>query len=200
MHELAGCRLLMAEGVVDGFVTQYAAGVLRMQLEDIVTGRDVGDLVTVQVLDPVRGECTYRGLLAKLSGPEVDVVVTEAMGQRQRRSAARAAYQVTCLGVLDPNGDAEQFALTVIDVSATGLQFASRRTVEPGGLLVVRLPVDGTTLELKARVLRAEESRSVWRHGAELVDVDEPTREKLYRLVLRLQREEVRRAAEGRSD
>lgn len=198
MHELAGCRLLMAEGVIDGYVNEYAAGVLRMQLESPVLERAVGDAVTVQVLDPVRGECTYRGLLAKALGPAVDVVVVETMGQRQRRSAARAPYQVTCIGVVGKGEETEQLPLTVLDVSATGLRFSSRRKLADGSRITVLLPADGGTLELHALVLRAEEATSIWRYGAELVDVDDRTRERLYRLVLRLQREEVRRQSSER--
>ena len=202
MHELAGCRLLSAEGVIDGYVVEYGAGVLRMQLEAPVLEHGAGEPVTVQVLDPVRGECTYRGLLAKALGPTVDVVVVETTGQRQRRSAARAAYQVTCLAVADPDdrAAAEQIAVTVLDVSATGLRFSSRRELADGRPVVVRLPSDQGVLELRARVLRVEEGRGVWRYGAELVDVDEPTQERLYRLVMRLQREEVRRRAEQEQD
>jgi hypothetical protein len=198
MHELAGCRLLAAEGVIDGYVTQYAAGVLRMQLEAPLIGREVGDAVTVQVLDPVRGECTYRGIVAKAPGPAVDVVVMETTDQRQRRSAARASYQVTCLGSTEEDGERVQFALTVLDVSATGLRFSSKRHVPDGGLLRVHLPADGAVLDLRARALRADEGRHGWRHGAEFFDVDDATRERLYRLVMRLQREEVRRAAAER--
>ena len=198
MHELAGCRLLSAEGVIDGYVVEYAAGVLRMQLDAPVLEHDVGEPVTVQVLDPVRGECTYRGLLAKALGPTVDVVVVESSGQRQRRSAARAAYQVTCLAVIDPDHEetVEQIAVTVLDVSATGLRFSSRRELPDGSAILVWLPSDQGALDLRAHVLRVEEGHGVWRYGAALVDVDEPTQERLYRLVMRLQREEVRRRAE----
>lgn len=198
MHELAGCRLMAADGVIDGYVTQYAAGVLRLQLESALLAQEVGDPVTVQVLDPVRGECTYRGVLAKASGPAVDVVVVEAASQRQRRAAARAPYQVSCLGVEETDEGPVQLALTVLDVSATGLRFSSKRKVPDGGVLLVHLPAEGATLTLRARVLRVEEARHLWRHGAEFVDVDDPSRERLYRLVMRLQREEVRRAAEAR--
>ena len=66
MHELAGCRVLASAGPVDGYVTSYAAGVLRLSLEGPLVGRTVGDQVTVTVLDPVRGECTYRGLVDML--------------------------------------------------------------------------------------------------------------------------------------
>ena len=198
MHELAGCRLMAAEGVIDGYVTEYAAGVLRMQLEAPLLAREVGDPVTVQVLDPVRGECTYRGIVAKAPGPAVDVVVMETASRRQRRSAARAAYRVTCLGVAEVDGEPVPFALTVLDVSATGLRFSSKRKVPDGGALLVHLPAEGTTLELHARVLRVDEVRHGWRHGAEFFDVDDASRERLYRLVMRLQREEVRRAASAR--
>lgn len=200
MHELAGCRLLAGDGLVDGYVTEYASGVLRMQLEQPLLSREVGDHVTVQVLDPVRGECTYRGLLARTAGVAVDVVVLEAVGQRQRRSAARAAYQVTCVGIVDPKGDAQKLPLTVLDVSATGLRFAAKRKVPEGTVVLVRLPADGGVLELRARVVRAEEGRVIWRHGAELLAVPDATRERLYRLVMRLQREELRRAAQERDD
>ena len=198
MHELAGCRLMSADGVIDGYVVGYGGGVLRMQLQAPVLEREAGEPVTVQVLDPVRGECTYRGLLARALGPAVDVVVVETTGHRQRRSAARAAYQVKCLAVVDPDhpDTAEQVVVTVLDVSATGLRFASRRELADGAVVVVHLPSDSGALELRARVLRAEEGRGMWRYGAELVDLDNPTRERMYHLVMRLQREEIHRRAE----
>ena len=198
MHELAGCRLLTAEGVLDGYVEEYAAGVLRMHFEELLVDRVVGDPVTVTVLDPVRGECTYRGLVAKAPGPDVDVVVMEATGQRQRRSAARAPYHVTCIGVVQVDDAPVQFPVTVLDVSATGLRFSAKRKVELGEVLLVHLPAEGHTLDLRAHVLRADEARHTWRHGAEFLDLDDPTRERLYRLVMRLQREEARRQALAR--
>ena len=199
MHELAGCRLLAAEAAVDGYVVDYADGVLRMQLEAPLVVQEVGDAVTVQVLDAVRGECTYRGLLARSLGTSVDVVVLESAGQRQRRSAARAPYVVTCIGVVGEDENSEQVPVTVLDVSATGLRFSSRRKLTLGAVVVVRLPAEGETLELHARVLRVEEARTLHRYGAELVDVDVRTQERLYRLVMRLQREELQRASDERS-
>lgn len=198
MHELAGCRVLVAEGVVDGFVVEYSAGVMRINAEEPLVGRSVGDRVTVQVLDPGRGECTYHGLLARLAPPAVDVVVMEEAGRRQRRSAARAPYRVTCVAVADPDGEARSFAVTVLDVSATGMRFAARNPVPVGSVVLVRLTTDGHALELRARVLRVDEGKSVWRHGAEFLEPDERTKERLYRLVLRLQREEIRRAGQTR--
>jgi hypothetical protein len=65
-----------------------------------------------------------------------------------------------------------------------------------GVVVVVHLPSDSGALELRARVLRAEEGRGIWRYGAELVDLDNPTRERMYHLVMRLQREDIRRRAE----
>jgi hypothetical protein len=44
-----------------------------------------------------------------------------------------------------------------------------------------------------------EEARTLHRYGAELVDVDVRTQERLYRLVMRLQREELQRASDERS-
>jgi hypothetical protein len=197
LHELAGCRLLTAASVIDGYVDVYAAGVLRLRLEAPLTGRAVGDPVTVQVLDPVRGECTYRGLLGRAVGLEIDVVVTQAVDQRQRRAAARAAYHCTCAAVVAGDDGPEQFVVTVLDVSATGLRFSSKRRLSGGTVLTVRLPADRGTLELRARVVRLDEARAVWRYGCELVEPDDHTREALYRLVMRLQRE-ARRAALAR--
>lgn len=194
MHELAGCRLVTTGGVVDGYVTEYAAGVLRLQLEDPLVGRQVGDPVTVSVLDPVRGECTYRGLLGRSIGQEIDVVVVETVAQRQRRTAARAPYQVTCAAILETDQGTESLPVTVLDVSATGLRLSAKRRMAEGTVLTVRLPADGRTLELRARVLRLEETRHAWRHGCQFLDLEDRTREALYRLVLRLQRE-ARRAA-----
>ena len=80
----------------------------------------------------------------------------------------------------------------------TGRQ-AVREFLPDGGMIVVHLPADhGTTLDLRARVLRVEKGPRAVLYGAELVDVDDRTRERLYRLVLRLQREEVRRQSSAR--
>lgn len=195
MHELAGCRLMTADGVVEGHVVTYGAGVLRLHVGSPGPVHAGEDVVAVEVLDPVRGECTYRGLVAKVLGTAVDVIVVETTGQRQRRSAARATYHATCAATAELDDEAVRLALTVLDVSATGLRFAVRRELPHGTRLVVHLPIDGATLELHAQVLRVEEAREGHRYGARLVDVDEHTSEQLYRLVLRLQREELRRRA-----
>ena len=101
MHELAGCRLMTADGVVEGHVVTYGAGVLRLHVGSPGPVHAGEDVVAVEVLDPVRGECTYRGLVAKVLGTAVDVVVVETTGQRQRRSAARATYHVTCVATAE---------------------------------------------------------------------------------------------------
>jgi hypothetical protein len=195
MHELAGCRLMTADGMVGGHVVAYSDGVLRLHVEAAGPVHAGDDPVAVEVLDPVRGECTYRGLVAKVLGTAVDVVVVEATGQRQRRSAARADYHVTCAAVLETDDEPERVVITVLDVSATGLRFSSRRDLTHGAVLVVHLPAPTGVLELRARVLRIEDTRGGYRYGAELLDVDQRTTERLYRLVLQLQREEVRRRA-----
>lgn len=194
MHELAGCRVLAAAGSVDGYVTSYAAGVLRLSLEGPLLGRAVGDPVTVTVLDPLRGECSYRGLVAGGLGTDVDVVVTETLARRQRRGAARAGYQVPCAAVVHGEHGSRTVAVSVLDVSATGLRLSSRRRLAPGTELTLRLPVADDVQELRVRVVRSEESMSAWRHGCEIVGLDEHTRDLMYRLVARLHREEAHRA------
>lgn len=198
MHELAGCRVTTKFGTVNGYVTEHVDGVLRMQLDVPPAGRKVGDEATVTVLDPVRGECVYAGLLARLAGPSVDVVVVERGQWHQRRSASRAPYRISCLGTLDPDGTAEPIPLTVLDVSASGLRLGTKRALASGAVVELRLPVDGVAIGLRARVLRIEESMTGWRYGCELLDLADRTRETLFRLVLRLQREEARRAAAAR--
>ncbi len=199
MHELAGCRVLASAVAVDGYVTSYTAGVLRLSLEAPLVGRLVGDHVTVVVLDPVRGECSYRGLIGGGVGTDVDVVVVETLDRLQRRGAARAGYQVPCVALVHGDDGAQTMAVSVIDVSATGLRFSSRRHLKVGTEVTVRLPEGGDVLEVRARVVRGEAGpRSTWRHGCEIVGSDERTKDRLYRLVARLQREEARRASAAR--
>ena len=195
MHELAGCRLMTLDGVVGGHVVTYGSGVLNLHLQSPGPVHAGDDPVVVEVLDPVRGECTYRGLVAKVLGNAVDVVVVESTGQRQRRSAARAAYRVTCAAVAQLDDAPERLVVTVLDVSATGLRFSCRRDLPLGTALVVQLPTPDGTFELRARVQRIEDAREGHRYGCRLVGVEERVTERLYRLVMRLQREELRRRA-----
>ncbi|AEI12666.1 PilZ domain-containing protein [Cellulomonas gilvus] len=206
MHELAACHVVTKTGTVVGFVERFEAGVMLIHVDEPPVDRRIGDEAQLVVLDPVQGECRYVGLLGGIGPDTVHVVVEDQVARHQRRSAARAYYRATCLGALerhaadDASGDGPDGAgalrLTVVDVSASGIRFASPHELAHGDVVRISLPVDDTALPLRARVLRIEESQSGWRYGCELLDLAERTREQLFRLVLRLHREEARARAD----
>lgn len=201
MHELAGCRIATPTGDVGGYVTQYASGVLRMRADSPLVGVRAGDPVGVTVLDPVRGVCSYTGLVAGAEpwddGAALDVVVVEDLARHQRRGAARSAYRCSCAATVEGSARGT-LQVTVLDVSATGARFMAPVELPEGATVSLALPVDDELLELRLRVVRHEVSSTGTRYGATLVDPPERVRDALYRLVLRLQREQARQAAEHR--
>ena len=86
--------------------------------------------------------------------------------------------------------------MTVLDVSATGARFMAPEELQEGSTVRLGLPVGDDLVDLHLRVVRHEVSSTGTRYGAMLVDPSERTRDSLYRLVLRLQREQARHAAE----
>ena len=202
MHELAGCRVSTPSGDVAGYVLGYDGGVLRMQTDAPPSGLRVGEPVDVTVLDPVRGVCTYNGVAgtidAAADGTALDVVVLEDVARHQRRAAARAPYRFSCVAVLEGGDPPRTLRVTVLDVSATGARFLVAEDLREGAVLRIGLPTGDEVLDLRLRVVRHEVSTSGTRYGAMLVDAQERTRDALYRLVLRLQREQARSAAPQR--
>lgn len=192
MHELALCCLTTKSDQVDGHVVTFDGDVLTMATDTPVEGREIGDAVTVSVLDPVRGVCRYTGLLGGLGEEAVQVVVLEHGMPDQRRSAARAYYRVGCTGKVETPDGAEPLALTVVDVSASGVRFVTSRLLALGDLVRFGMPAGDATVDLCAQVLRIEEGQHEWRYGCELLELDERTRERLFRLVLGLQRQAAR--------
>jgi len=193
MHELAVCHVSGKYSSTVGFVEQYDDGVLLARVENPLADQHLGDAVQLTVLDPVRGECRYDGLLGGLGDDHVSVVVRDLVSQQQRRSAARAYCEIACIAALeDATGDLDGAArITVVDVSASGIRFATTTSLAVGDVVRLTLPVDPGAVDLRARVLRVEEATWGWRYGCELLDLTEPTRDALFRLVLRLQREEI---------
>ncbi|BDO41913.1 hypothetical protein CELD12_14030 [Cellulomonas sp. NTE-D12] len=200
VHELAGCRVATPSGDVGGYVTEYADGVLRMRADAALPGLQPGESIGVTVLDPVRGVCSYAGLVAAVEarddGAAVDVVVVEDLARHQRRAAARAAYRCSCVATLEGGASPASLRVTVLDVSATGARFMAPEELHEGATLRLGLPVGEELVDLRLRVVRHEVSSTGTRYGATLVDPSERTRDALYRLVLRLQREQARHAAE----
>lgn len=188
MHELAICSLVTRSGEVEGHVVTFDSDVIDLELDTALVDREIGDSASVTVLDPVRGLCRYVGLLGGQVGRNVQIVVLERGRPDQRRSAARAAYRVGCVGRLDTPDGPEPLAVTVVDVSASGLRFVTRRRLHGGDVVRFSMPAGTRSLDLVARVLRIEEGQHDWRYGCELVDLDERSRETLFRLVLELQR------------
>lgn len=202
MHELAGCRVATPYGDIGGYVTEYSAGVLRMRTDSPLPEVEPGDAVGVTVLDPVRGVCSYAGVTASVEarddGAAVDVVVVEDVARHQRRAAARALYRCSCVATLEGGETPRTIRVTVLDVSATGARFTTAEDVPEGVTLRLGLPIGDDLVDLRLRVVRHEVSSTGTRYGAMLLDAPERTRDALYRLVLRLQREQARHAAQLR--
>ncbi len=194
MHELAICHVGAKHSATVGFVEQYEAGVLVARVQAPLTDQNIGDAVQAVVLDPVKGECRYVGLLGGITDEHVSVVVQELVTQNQRRSAARASYEASCIAMHESDPDSSAVRVSVVDVSASGIRFASSAELDEGDVVRFSLPVDGGAVDLRARVLRIEDAPWGWRYGCELLDLDHTTRETLFRLVLRLQREQVARS------
>ncbi len=199
MHELAVCHVGAKHGSAVGFVESYDAGVLVARVHSPLTEQHIGDAVQTIVLDPVRGECRYTGLIGGITDEQVTIVVQELVEQNQRRSAARAEYQAACIAVRDRDEDGGAIRLSVVDVSASGIRFASPAVLDVGDTVRFSLPVDAGAVDLRARVLRIEDAPWGWRYGCELLGLDNRTREALFRLVLRLQREQARARADRRA-
>lgn len=192
MHELALCRLSTKTGEVAGHVRMLDGDLLVLDVESLPEDREIGDAAEVTVLDPVRGHCHYTGLLGALDGDEVTVVVLERGAHLQRRSAARAYYRVSCLGKLETVDGTEPLPVTVVDVSASGVRFVTRRLLEHGDVVRFPMPAGDDSVDLVARVLRVEEGQHEWRYGCELLELHERTRERLFKLVLGLHRAAAR--------
>lgn len=188
MHELATCSLVTASGEMEGHVTAFDSDVIHLEVDTPLDGGEIGDAATVTVLDAVRGLCRYVGLLGGMAGTAVQMVVLERGVPDQRRSAARAAYRVACLGRLDTPDGHEALPVTVVDISATGVRFVTRRRLHGGDVVRFPMPAGDRSVDLVAVVLRIEETQHEWRYGCELRGLDERTREALFRLVLGLQR------------
>lgn len=188
MHELATCCLRTKSGEIDGHVVAFDSDVIDLEVEQPLTSREIGDAASLTVLDPVRGLCRYVGLLGGMAGSTVQLVVLERGMPDQRRSAARASYRVSCLGKLETPDGAASLPVTVVDVSASGVRFVSRRRLHKRDVVRFPMPAGDVSVDLVARVLRIEEGQHEWRYGCELLDLDHRSREALFRLVLSLQR------------
>lgn len=199
MHELAVCHVGAAQGSAVGYVEQYDSGVLVAHLNTPLAEQHIGDAVQVIVLDPVRGECRYTGLIGGLTDEEVTIVVEELVEQNQRRSAARADYEASSIARRDRDPNGKAIRLSIVDISASGIRFACPTELAVGEVVRFSLPVDGDTIDVRASVLRIEDARSGARYGCEFLGLDNRTREILFRLVLRLQREQARARADRRA-
>lgn len=192
MHELALCCLMTKSGEVDGHVVTFDGDVLTVELDTRLEGRLLGDAASLTVLDPVRGLCRYSGLLGGMTDETVQLVVLERGVPDQRRSAARAYYRVGCVGKLETTDGTQPLAMTVVDISASGVRFVTLDRLARGDVVRFPMPAGEGTVHLSARVLRIEEGQHEWRYGCELLDLDDRTRESLFRLVLGLQRAAAR--------
>ncbi len=198
MHELAPCRVLTKFGSVEGHVEDFTGDLVVVHVDELPEGRGIGDEARLTVFDPVRGVCVYVGLIGGLKPETVLLVVLERSEPDQRRSAARAYYRVECVGKVETAEGTVPLPVTVVDVSASGVRFVTRRLLQRGDVARFPLPTGSGWVDLTARVLRIEEGQHEWRYGCELLDLTEPAREQLFRLVLRLQREAARQRADAR--
>lgn len=192
MHELALCSLRTRSGDVAGHVVSFDSDVLVIEVQVPLEDREIGDAASAIVMDPVRGLCRYVGLLGGTDGTSVQLVVVERGVPDQRRSAARASYRVACPGRMETSAGIVAVGVTVVDVSASGVRFVTSRRLHRGDVVQFPMPAGDTTVDLLARVLRVEEGQHEWRYGCELIDVDDRTRETMFRLVLALQRAAAR--------
>jgi hypothetical protein len=151
-----------------------------------------GDRIVLEVDSPVRGECTFDGVVATSVAGTLVITELRLRDVVQRRSAVRVPLTLLMVFdtivldgedvVLDP-----QLTVVVMDISADGLRFRANPAVPIGtqlkGIFPARRPV-----RLLAEVVRHEPLRGAVAHGCRFLGMSEADRDLLIAYVLRQER------------
>jgi hypothetical protein len=200
MHELARCVLVAATGPqVTGHVERSGPGMLLVRSQEPDAPLSPGVAVEAHVLDEVRGEVRYGATVYSIEGDLVELGDLMQLSVRQRRGAARVRVHLTCQGAIEARAaqqPSRETVLAVLDISATGVRVLLKEAVHVGTVITLEFPTRDGLVPLRAEVLRTEESRTGWRYGCRLIDLEPRQSELLFRYVLLTQGEQRRRVLE----
>ncbi|MDH7479551.1 MAG: PilZ domain-containing protein [Syntrophomonadaceae bacterium] len=141
-------------------------------------------------------------ILERTAEPLPLIVISrpEVAARRQRRSWVRVPV---CLELRyarppqRPDQEPDYQEAQTIDLSAGGLMFNSQQKFRHGEELKLRLNLPGGGLELRARVVRAEEASSPERRcyqvGLEFIDIRERQRDRIMRFAFEQQRKLIKK-------
>jgi hypothetical protein len=212
MHDLALCTVHSdGDVLVDGFVREFADGVLTIAPSGLVLGLAPGDDVTVRVLDDVRGECLYAGYVSRVASDQLDVAGLELVSTLQKRAVVRVHVAVACQGTVltrgarpepdDPTtepgssdelGWSDELGFTMLDVSAHGMRILARAELAVGSIIRFRFEELDAPFLISAVVVRREESRTGTRYGCRFTGATARQTDSLFGYVLRTQGDQRR--------
>ncbi|MCL2454292.1 MAG: PilZ domain-containing protein [Micrococcales bacterium] len=199
MYELARCVVIGDSGVtLTGYVEHFDTLELAVRFPDAPDGLEVSSVVEVRVLDEVRGEVHFGASVVETHGSLIFLAGLYEIAVRQRRGAARVRVSVPAIGVVTSGaGEPEELALTVLDISATGVRILVADHLAADAEITFPFLVGDTVLELTAQTVWAEESVSGWRYGCRFVASSPRDVELLFRYVLLTQGAQRRQAKES---
>lgn len=220
MHELEPCHVQVdGATLLVGYVREMVDGMLRIGSQDLIRGMEPGLDVVVVVLDEVRGECEYVGMVLRVSAGIVEIGEVELRSTLQKREVVRVRVAVECAGTAQrpwtpataaaPGGAAAAVGpdaapaggqpspetplkFTVLDISAHGMRFLATEDLPLGTTVRFLYPELTRPFPLEARVVRVQESRTGTHYGCQFVGASPRETDVLFRYVLRTQGEQRR--------
>lgn len=195
MHDLAPCTVFVDHETVDGHVATCTDGVLTV-VPDEGPQADVraGDQVEVLVLDEVRGEVRYRGMVTRVGAMTLLVEDLQLVSTLQKRRSARVRVTQICTGaVRSPDGVPRRVTFVVVDIAAHGVRISTTAGLELHDRVRFVYPTPDRAVALEAEVVRVQETTTGTTHyGCRFVGLDERDEDVLFRYVLRTQGEQRR--------
>ena len=201
MHEFDKCVMYTKYGTkaAEGFVHEFEDSVMK-----IFTHGDSNDLlpaeeVYIYVYNSVKGECKYKGTVAKIALNDTEIVNIGLISAVQKRDNTRVnkqiKYMMTNKIVNDQKVKLEKpVVISILNLSAQGLYFNCDEKYEHGLKFRLYFKETSRPINLLIEVVRREEYNRSYNYGCRFVGISEKDMDEIFKFVLKEQIAQRRRA------
>ena len=199
MYEFDKCILTSDHETVlgEGYINEYQQDVMNLTLSGGFRPAPE-DSVFLYIYDQVKGECKYSARVEEILMDRVTLRDLSLIRSLQKRDNTRAEkilrYRITerytGVGLVPLEKPVD---ITIVNISATGMCFNSDEKFRTGFTFSLEFRETTRPIELKIRIIRAEQFSHSNRYGCVFEDISDREKDEIFRFVLREQIEQRRK-------
>lgn len=193
MHEFDKCIITNKNGseLCNGTVKEFVKSVMQIALpQDIFLAPGVD--VVVYIFNRVKGECVYRGKVSNMGDKTLNIANVEFVRSTQKRNNTRVdktlhyiiTHKYKSSSSNEKEALKEPIEITILNISATGMFFASTANFALGQRIPFVFKEAGSPIYLELKIMRVDKRVRGNNYGCMFVDIKKKDADNIFRYVL----------------